>query len=732
MSTKTRAFDRNLLILGAFACVVFVVYLYFINLSIDTIILFLSNKIFLANALRAGSIPWFNPHIFLGVPFMYDIGLGNFHPFNLFFLLPMPYSFALWVSVTTFMLLVGFYVFLKRFTKTPLFALLLTYTLFFSGTGAFRINNPTIYIVIAHYGFFFWSLQFLKKRSHVWIPLAIGTLLTLSGHFQFVVYGYILAFFIAIRFYKIPLKNIILFFIGLGMVNSWYFVLALPLVFESTRLTMKADYTAVGNNSILHFMQVVLPFIWGHLSNGSKWQVGPTYTVLISYCFTLFLAITYKRKYLVDYIVLGFILIASLGYINIPFLRNAGQIMTLFHMIGLILLAQEERTVMQFLVLKKKNVFIILVGSMLIFVSGAVFFISALFPRLFFYALAILHKNPGLFYDAPTVHQMGMLVGQSMLMLAFFVGVLLVIRTLRRYAVMLLIVYVCIEGIIIQYAFNFYIPTRVLTSSPLSTTLNTNDYRIQGTPDVIPYHGVSFYMSDVILQPPFSKERPYVDAAEKRTFANLSHLFNLFPSTWVMTSGYNAVQGFDTFITRDIATYFAAPSPDFTTEYADIIKRNAYFGKDEQKTVINGIETSRITFNDPRWEKLGVKYIVSDRPLKKYKLVEKKGGRYVYENEYTLPIYRLVSGDLIVTKHPSASTPNGWEFVIAPDEAGQELQIVVNPGGFVATRDAAEVRIVKEKLLMRIPNVRPGLLKVSYSPVRHLQETLGNRPQLFK
>ena len=48
----------------------------------DTFLYFYPNWQFAADALRAGQIPAWNPHIFLGTPFVANSQVGFFYPFN--------------------------------------------------------------------------------------------------------------------------------------------------------------------------------------------------------------------------------------------------------------------------------------------------------------------------------------------------------------------------------------------------------------------------------------------------------------------------------------------------------------------------------------------------------------------------------------------------------------------------------------------------------------------------
>jgi hypothetical protein len=148
-------------------------------------------------------VPLYNPHIFAGIPFLFDPGMGHLHPLNLFFVLPYPFSFSLWVGATTLLYLGGFYLFFRKSSSSPEMSLIFSLILFFSGSGFLRISNPTIFAVIAHYGLFLYSLSSLKgNKKDMLFPFVAGVLMTLSGHLQFVVYGYILGFITALFHFR--------------------------------------------------------------------------------------------------------------------------------------------------------------------------------------------------------------------------------------------------------------------------------------------------------------------------------------------------------------------------------------------------------------------------------------------------------------------------------------------------------------------------------------------------
>jgi len=718
--------DKNIIFLGGLSFCIFVFYLFYVNFSIDTIILFLSNKIFFGKWVAKGVFPWFNPHIFLGTPVAFDVGIGSFHPFNLFFLLPYPVSFALWMGATSLLFLTGFYFLFKKHAKTNTFALLLTLILFFSGSGIFRASNPTILLVIAHYGLFLFSLCSLKKQSQTnyLFPLGVGILLTVSGHVQFVFYGYLLAVVYAWLFKVAPFKKIIILFLLLGITTFWYFLFSLPLVFDSTRLTTNKDYTTTGNNSLFQYVELFLPYIFGYIRNGSNWGPGPTYTIVISLFYSFGVVIAVLRQNRFVKLLFLVIIAASLGLINLPFFRGAGQVTILLHILGVLYTAQEEKYLFN-TILKAKWVkpFLIFTAAISLFIG--IFAILPFFSTLFIKGYKFMkHGHESLFFDVQTVHAIGGLIALSFAHLLLFcvAAFYLVKRKKLDYAIL---AYVVLEGMALVYFHNYFIPSAILTQKQdLTLSRTSNMYRIQTAADLVPYFGISTYMGDLLLRPPFSKETAIFNAQEEKNLTYLKNLFSYIPSTWVMTTSYDTVQGFSTFMIASLANNFAQPSKDFEIAYKYIIERNALFAQNKQTTSVNSITSGHLTLLDPRWEELGVRYFISDRPLKKYTLLEKSNGRYIYENSKTLPIYRIVGMGFVNAAVLYDSNPNQWKFTVSKRDVGREFQMVMNPGGFIATLNGKEVPIQKEKFLLRVAILKGGDLVVRYSPIKHLQETV--------
>ena len=188
-----------------------------------------------------------------------------------------------------------------------------------------------------------------------------------------------------------------------------------------------------------------------------------------------------------------------------------------------------------------------------------------------------------------------------------------------------------------------------------------------------------------------------------------------------------SVQGYSTFVPKKICEYFHKPSVDWKKEYAYIIEKNPLFGIKVDDLCINNIETSRITMYDPRWAQLGVRYFISDRPLHTYKLIEKDGNRYIYENPGAQSMFQfnIKLEHRKINTTPIYTDPNKMVFNIGSQDIGKELVIIMNPDGFVAHQNGKELSMQKKDFNIIVPITHSGKLTVGYSPVKHLTETLN-------
>ncbi len=358
-------------------------------------------------------------------------------------------------------------------------------------------------------------------------------------------------------------------------------------------------------------------------------------------------------------------------------------------------------------------------------ITAFVFFVSPLFPLLFQNGYAMLkHGAVSLFFTLDTVRAIGRLMGLSFIPMGLLGFMMYAGSMNKKYGIYFLLLFVFIEGLLVNYFHGYFIPASALsvkTSFPKSIDAKT--YRIQSTSDVIPYTGFHTYMSSIMFRPPFSKEKSMIDLYEEQSYDKLKKTLVTIPTSWAAVANTYAVQGYNTFVPKKLATYFSNFSHNYQSEYSYIISRNEEFAKTTKTSHINALDTSRVTMNDDRWGRLGIRYIISDRPLKKYELLLKEGGTYYYEIESAPPIYRYIEGtDKETVAVPTYVNPNRVEFAISKKEISKKLVLIMNPKGFVAFQNGKEIPIEKGDFEMIIQPTQIGRLTVFYSPLRHLIE----------
>lgn len=693
---------------------IFIFYLLYANLSVDTILLFLASKLYLGHWLQQGIFPLFNPYIFTGIPFAFDVGLGNLHPTNLLFLLPFPLSAASWVTLHSAIFLAGYFLLFKKLSKQTAVAFFLTIVLFFSGTGLYKMNNPTIFGVIAHIGLFVYSLSYVQKNN--WksfsFPLIAGMLLTLSGHIQMVFIGYLVGFLIAVFLLRIHIKKILLYFFILFISTLWYFILAAPQIIESTRVGFRAAQEM--SVAPLQFVQIFVPYIFGHASNGSTWNAGPIPDIMISIIFLPFLlAVLWNKKRLVPIIIIFGIFLSTAGAISIPFLRTSTHSLAILHIYGLSLIAVYWNDVISF-IQKFERFQKLLIPSMILITLFAVGNLLGVFSNSFtFLYTTVKGSIQSLFFDTETINAIGRLVGISALQYAALLATIVLGIKYRKYFLRIISIYVLAEGIFAIFLTSVFIPTSVI-STKLSNHQNLDvvNFRVQSASEVVPYHGLSTYVDSARFQPPFSKESPFFDQNERGSYTKLAQLFEDIPASWGQVYGMKTVQGYSTFVPKKIALYFDKPSSDFEETYAEIISRNSHFKNAYTGTHTNAIEASQITLHDPRWGELGVRYTIAQNSQWS-------------ENVSARPIFELIHSDgSSRVKNPIQENPNEITFQIKPKDIGRDLEIHMLPGGFVAELDGVSLSIKKKDMSFKIHLISAGILKVKYSPAEHVKETL--------
>lgn len=706
-------------------------YFFYVNLPTDSLILFLPNKIFLGEWLKKGIVPFYNPYIFLGIPFLFDIGLGNLHPFNILFIFPYPLSLSLWIFATVFIFSFGFLNLFYSLNKNLKWSFLFFLIILFSGQGIFiRMNNPTIWAVISHWGIYLYTLKNIKKNRYG-LVIFWAVMMALAGHFQMVVFGFLLGFLFAILIYTIQLKKLLKLHFLILIVIFPYLLFSTPLVFESTRINLSSEYSKSASLSPFHLIQIFLPLIFGNIKEGAQWFVNQTEVIISSILISFFLFILAYRRKLNKFFIIGLIslLIISFGLIYIPFLRNLQQIYAIIFFLIMGKVAREEKIINRFFQNLANNKMIVL---LLLLISFIVISIFIFFDRFFITLLMLLKRYPHPFYDLPTISAIKLLLVKSIFLYILFLFLLIVFK---KKILIGLLFFVLIEGLILNYFHNFFVSQRIIVDyafkKPFIKEIDNDkkEFRIQSVLDVYPYTGIHSYIPGILKRPPFSKEKDFFENEKNTDFPFLKNNLLAMEANWNIVFNLKSIQGYATFVPKNISSYFSHPSYDYKEKYAHILAKNPFLGGEDKGCHINYIESSRITFSDQRWENLGIKYIVSPFPLNNYynlKLYNIISGFYLYQTKNPKPIYSAFIGKKtiipkVIYQDPNTTRlsfpnklPNTAKFVIIEQAGGKIIKVNGNklkkyPQGFY--------------FYVYLPK-NTSIIEIYYSPIQHLYEQL--------
>lgn len=248
-----------------------------------------STKSFLAESLKRGSLPLWNPKIATGFPQMGTI-TGSFNPINLilFKFLPMPLAFN--IGLVTIFLTTGVftYLFARVLGLSKLASLFSSTTFTFSG---FLITQIVHFNVIQTLSFFPAALYlveqyFQKRRLFFAILLAfIVGFQILSGFYQLVLYSLIVLFlyiFWRILFLKESYKNKLLTLVILFMaIFAGFAVAAVQLLpsLEFTQISTREGGVSAGEVKLFPYpIKHLITFIWPYLLGDPRTGTYPAFS----------------------------------------------------------------------------------------------------------------------------------------------------------------------------------------------------------------------------------------------------------------------------------------------------------------------------------------------------------------------------------------------------------------------------------------------------------------------
>jgi hypothetical protein len=208
-------------------------------------------KAFAAHSLNTGSVPFWNPTVFSGIPFLADIQKGIFYPPGIFFLI-MDFSAALKLYILGHFIFAGvcIYILLRSFGFSQLASFGGAVVFIFNSFTAAKINNPAALGSFAVMPAAVYSLKRLSETGKITYFLMfcfLTALSFLSGHYPTFITSlfFMLLFFI---FYLVPRTSIK--DTAAYLIKSALFLAAACAVFTAITMPQTGLFHDLVNNSL--------------------------------------------------------------------------------------------------------------------------------------------------------------------------------------------------------------------------------------------------------------------------------------------------------------------------------------------------------------------------------------------------------------------------------------------------------------------------------------------------
>lgn len=650
-------------------------------------------KNFLLRSLLSGVFPLWNPYILSGYPMFADISLGTYYLPNILIVLwPTMKMFSFVIIIHFFISLVSMYLLAKRLDLSKTAAVFSAITFSFSGLLINYIADTSRLFVVTLYPlFFFFLLTLFKKRNYLWF-FATSVVLSFqifAGHIQYVFLELVfLPFFILFNYSKKDLIFRILVSTGViflaVLFSSIILLPSLEIIPYTTRSEIFLSREIYQNFSLkpIAAVKFIIAHFWGIKKEGSAWGVMDTsltgyigFIPLVLIFLTIKKLLTKINSFLL--ITISFIaLIISFG-VYLPYFDFFIKIFPLFKIfrnpmstlaIYTLAISLVSGYALDYLDLKNKTRnLLLLLFIFLGFISLFIYLVmlvdnSAPFKILIFLA-SLINKNLSLFHTVEVDFLIAKFITFNILLvsllafLAFFI---------KRKEVFIIVIFLDLLILTRSEFFtinNDYLANHQRNNSAASyLKQNLGSYRYLSTSDIAPYSGLGNYFGNLAFQPPFSKEGERLN--RQVMDGNLVHEINLIPPDFSTYYGIPSVYGWATFILKDYNSIFQKTG-QLNELYQEAGKYNPFIKEIKPDVSLTTIDLSRLSLNDEIFDKLAVKYVVTDREvyLLHHKLVFKNEGISIYENEKVMPRVvvvdeknNIVENPLIISYNPNSTS----------------------------------------------------------------------------
>ena len=545
----------------------------------DNYSLMVPGKIFTAHWLKQGILPFWNPHVFSGMPWIADINQSVLYPSTLLFVLFSPVvAFNLLLVIHAFLAYVGMYLLAKRWSQSHLWALLAGALWMFSTQISGSMNNfSTLQSLVWLPWLGYVGLQVTKNFKTKVLFSVVVLLQFLGGYPQHVLYGIAAAVFLSWLRKDTSYKKWFQYW-GVTAVLTVSVSAAAWLPFinmlqHSTRMEQTSSQALVGSLQPAMLIKFILPYFFDNPSVGMKW--GPAWSgqpnvgiymtwmgwvAIVTSIFSLFK----KRNKEIALFATAVVstLIFSLGqYLpgfdvvqkNIPLFRIArypSMIMIITNLILILWVAQAFKNWQLSKKLYKRLSWIglIIFGSSLVGLSIWYFY----FPQFWQQVDSLIHISNSPFH---TLARDQVIFGQIVKNLAINSAFFIVSLTLfYRKKLLPLILVLSIEILINTQGLFYFAPASIYdidSSQAQQISKKIENNRILTRNSNQPYTDYGSYWEAMVVRAPFSDS--FVDEKELREFNHVQALRDGMTPNWNMVYGVSTVHGYTTLLPQDYA-----------------------------------------------------------------------------------------------------------------------------------------------------------------------------------
>ena len=651
----------------------------------DNYSLMIPGKIFIAQNLKEGRLPLWNPYIFSGVPLIHDINQSVLYFTSLIFVLFKP-AVATNLSVITHVILMslGTYRLISHLYKDKRAALLGAALMAFSTQVSGSINNLS---TLQSVTWFPWiallGIQVHRGNKQIFLYGLLVLLQFLAGYPQHVIYaiGFSVLLSFSLHYQKLGIKKLLKVWLLTGfwtvIISTMVWLPFTEMLLDSTRMEQSLEQAQVGSLKPEVLIKMIFPYFFDKQNEGIKW--GPSWSgqpnvlfYLGNFCLLLLLSnLAIWRKWRKEeWFYFGFVVISIVFAFgeNLPgfelvqkaiplfkFSRGPSMILVLTNLVLVVWAAAAfSKVKLQLPAIKIASfiwIFWILLGLLLLYLVDHNF--THWWTQ--FDQLADGRLSTSIFHTLPRDRAITTMIATNLVTAGLFA--LLSLWAFQKKFKTLVVVFVGLDIVVHTQGMFFFAPKETyqyLNNRVFQNPLKANpQYRTITRNSNMSYTDYGTYWEAMVARGAFGDN--FVNDQELQTYSKLINIRDSFSPNWNIVYQIPMVHGYATLLPKDYAAIW----------------------RTSDQARINFIDF--IDLNNSRLSDWSVKYYIVDRLFEikeelPFPKLEEQGQFTLFELAGAKPRFRF-SDDRAVELQNFVETPNQISFNFSNSGNQQELII---------------------------------------------------------